>query len=482
MRESFFGWSKPRPKSERYCAPSPINGCSECMEQNPLFHRSRLQLASWYAGVMGCILGLCSFGVYHGVAHAYRETIDQGLQSVANALHNTLEPVLQQPGHLQQLAKELSLEFCQTPADCLNKTTVVQRSIPQVVDSVKYYMCLLDRTGKPIALTGLRPDPVSITSTSNRWQTLYDRSGLPYRQISLPLYTQNHLWGYLQLGRSLNDLDQHLAALRLALLIGWPLAMIFIGWSSWWLAGKAMQPVYRSYQQMRQFTTDAAHEFRTPLAAMQSVIEATFRLYGQAQEAPPLELQPLETLAILKRQNTRLSQLVEDLLLLARLEQQDIAGQHHRCSLNDIISDLMEELAFLAIEAKVTLSSQLQTQKELTVLGNEEQLYRLVSNLIVNAIQATPAGGNVTVLLERTEQHALIQVQDTGIGIPREQLPLIFNRFYRVDCDRSRRTGGSGLGLPIAQAIAQAHHGNINVYSQLELGTTFTVRLPLDER
>lgn len=450
------------------------------MEQNSLFHRSRLQLASWYAGVMGCILGLCSFGVYHGVAHAYRETIDQGLQSVANALDKTLEPVLQQPGHLQQLAKELSLEFCQTPADCLNKTTVVQRSIPEAVDSVKYYICVLDRTGKPIALTGVRPYPVSVTSTSTYWQTLQDRSGSRHRQISLPLYTQNHLWGYLQLGRSLNDLEQHLAALRLALLAGWPLAMIFIAWSSWWLAGKAMQPVYRSYQQMRQFTTDAAHEFRTPLAAMQSVIEATFRLYGESEESPPIERQPLETLAILKRQNTRLSQLVEDLLLLARLEQHDIAGQHHRCCLNDIISDLMEELAFLAIEANVTLSSQVQTQKELNVLGNEEQLYRLFSNLIVNAIQATPAEGKVTVFLDCTEQHALIQVQDTGVGIPVEKQPLIFNRFYRMDGDRSRRTGGSGLGLPIAQAIAIAHHGTIHVHSQPGLGTTFTVRLPLD--
>lgn len=113
----------------------------------------------------------------------------------------------------------------------------------------------------------------------------------------------------------------------------------------------------------------------------------------------------------------------------------------------------------------------------LYVRGNEEQLYRLVSNLMVNAIQATPPEGTVTVVLDQSEEYALIQVQDTGIGIAPEDQSHIFDRFYRVHKDRSRQTGGSGLGLAIAQAIASAHHGTIQVHSQLGLGSIFTVRL-----
>ncbi len=120
----------------------------------------------------------------------------------------------------------------------------------------------------------------------------------------------------------------------------------------------------------------------------------------------------------------------------------------------------------------------MQAQEPLSVLGNEEQLYRLVSNLMVNAIQATPPEGKVTVVLDSSEEYALIQVQDTGMGIAPEDQSHIFDRFYRVHKDRSRQTGGSGLGLAIAQAIALAHHGSIQVQSQLGLGSTFTVRLP----
>jgi signal transduction histidine kinase len=230
---------------------------------------------------------------------------------------------------------------------------------------------------------------------------------------------------------------------------------------------------------MRQFTADAAHEFRTPLAAMESTIEAGIRLYGQSQELPQSALESQEFLGVLQRQIARLSQLVGDLLLLTRIDQKELTGEQVTCCLNDLVSDLVEELAFLAIEAGVSLSMQVLPQEPLYVRGNEEQLYRLVSNLMVNAIQATPPEGKVTVVLDQSEEYALIQVQDTGIGIAPEDQSHIFDRFYRVHQDRSRQTGGSGLGLAIAQAIARTHHGSIQVQSQLGLGSTFTVRLPI---
>lgn len=447
------------------------------MNQSRLFHRTRLQLAGWYAGVMGCILGLCGFGVYQIAAHAYRETIDQGLESVANAIHGSIEPVLQQPGQLPQLAQQLSLELCQTQASCIPQQTLAQRPLSEAVAPVQYYLRLSRLPNTPIAIAGLPLKQLPLTSGSSRWLTLKTSSGKQFRQISLPLQSQSQSWGYLQVGRSLTDLDQHLVTLRLTLLLGYPVALVLVGVSSWWLAGLAMRPLYRSYEQMRQFTADAAHELRTPLAAMQSTID-TALLQRQSASSTSLKLDN-SLLTTLKRQNLRLSQLVRDLLLLTRLERQ-VAPQQIFCCLNDLIHDLVEELASLAIAAQVRLTAQMQVSEPVAVLGHEEQLYRLVSNLIDNAIQATPAGGNVVVSLNRSESYAIIQVQDTGIGIPPEAQRHIFDRFYRVQADRSRRTGGSGLGLAITLAIVQAHEGSIHVQSQPGKGSTFTVRLPLE--
>ncbi|PSO90448.1 MAG: hypothetical protein BRC46_13460 [Cyanobacteria bacterium QS_6_48_18] len=157
-------------------------------------------------------------------------------------------------------------------------------------------------------------------------------------------------------------------------------------------------------------------------------------------------------------------------------------GHSDRVSLHDIVSDVAEELAPLAMAAGVKLITDIRVQQSLEVMGNEQLLYRLVTNLVTNGIQYTAADGKVNLTLDRYQQEALIAIQDTGIGIAPKQQTRIFDRFYRVNSDRSRITGGFGLGLPIAAAIAQAHQGSIHLQSQPGKGTTFTIRLPLKRR
>ena len=276
----------------------------------------------------------------------------------------------------------------------------------------------------------------------------------------------------MDVGLSWQEFDRYLTSLRRTIFWTTPIIILLVIGVSWWLAGLAMSPLYQSYRQIQQFTTDAAHELRTPLAAVRATLESLTRMPGFT------EAEARDILKVIERQNLRLSELVSDLLLLSRLDREIRAGDRNICILQDIIADIEEELAALALQKGVSLTSNIQSPTSVEVMGNEEQLYRAIFNLVANAINYTPAGGQITIALSKSNRQALIEVRDTGIGIAPEHQAKIFDRFYRVIGDRSRHSGGSGLGLAIAQAIAKAHQGNIKVQSELNKGSIFTIQLP----
>ncbi|HEY9607235.1 MAG TPA: two-component system sensor histidine kinase RppB [Allocoleopsis sp.] len=444
------------------------------MNQSKLFNRTRTRLALWYAGVMGLILSVSGFGVYKAIAHAHSVAIDRELKSVAGTLHDSIELKLKQPGRLEAIVDKLLPNPCLAGSSCMHEQSGSHRHILSAVNQGNYYIRFFDTSGRLVAIAGIHPEGLSQVLNKEFWQTLKDRQGNSYHQISLSLHTQdNRDWGYFQVGRNLKDFNDYLNNVKWILRLGLPTTLILVGVSSWWLAGLAMQPIYKSYRQIQQFTADAAHELRTPLAATQATVESALSI-------PHLDDNEVQDiLDTIWRQNRRLIKLVADLLLLARLEQQAVPQRYQLCCLNDLVSDLIEEFTALAISKSVTLTSAIRVPNPLNVVGDEEQLYRLVSNLIVNAIQYTSSGGQVTIILDRSDDRALIHVQDTGIGIAPFEQTQIFDRFYRVNSDRSRGTGGSGLGLAIAQAIVQAHQGCLQVESELGQGSTFTIRLPL---
>ncbi|QLE53306.1 GHKL domain-containing protein (plasmid) [Nostoc sp. C057] len=450
------------------------------MNQNKLFRLTRIRLALYYAIVMGLILSIFAFGFYRAVFHAHVVALDSEIESVAGTLHDSIELKLQSPGRLEPFAHQLfpNLDNCGTGAtNCIQQQPDSKRHLLGIVTKTSYYIRFFDTSRKLIANAGYYPKGLPDIFNQKTWQFLKDSRGKDYHQITLALHTQSYQdWGYMQVGRSLQEFNHYLDSVKLVSVLGLLIAMGMIASASWWLSGLAMQPIYQSYRQIQQFTADVAHELRTPLAATGATVESAL-LMSQIDEEETRDI-----LQTIQRQNQRLTGLVVDLLLLARIDRQAQKLQPEICCLNDIVSDLVEEFEAMAAAAGVKLTSLIQVEQSVDIMGNSDQLYRLFSNLIVNAIQYTPTGREVTVLLERNDYNAIIKVQDTGIGIPKHELTQIFHRFYRVSSDRSRSTGGSGLGLAIVQAIVHSHHGSIDVQSELGKGSTFTIKLPFNAR
>jgi signal transduction histidine kinase len=445
------------------------------MNQNQLFNRTRASLACSYAVVMGLILGLLGFGVYRAIAQAHLMALDNELESLAGTLHDSIELKLEQPGRIEPIVKDFFPNLCENQVNCQFQPPKPQHHILSPITQGNYYIRFLDTSGGLLGVAGTVPEGLPQVSKKQEWQTLSDHKGINYHQITVLLHTQNGVdWGYFQMGRSFKEFEDYLGTVKLVLKLGLPISLILVGGASWWLSGSAMQPIYKSYRQIEQFTADAAHELRTPLATTQATVESALLM----QQLDEKEAQDI--LVTVQRQTQRLTQLVADLLLLTRMDKQTASIHKEYLSLNDVVSDLVEEVAMLAIGAKVKLKSEIRVEQPLQIIGDQDQIYRLISNLIINGIQYTPDGGEVTVCLDRCDNHAIIQVQDTGIGIAPNEQKRIFDRFYRVNSDRSRSTGGSGLGLAIVQAIVNAHHGSIQVQSQLGKSSSFIVRLPLE--
>ena len=173
----------------------------------------------------------------------------------------------------------------------------------------------------------------------------------------------------------------------------------------------------------------------------------------------------------------RLSSIVESLMTMSKADFSQQEVQVEEVRLKDLIAELYEDGLIIAL--KKDIGVELRKNEDVVIIGDRLRLHQLLLNLLDNAIKYTPEHGHVSVASERQNGFVRVQVQDTGVGIPREELKKVFDRFYRVDKARSREMGGSGLGLAIAKWIAELHRGHIDVESEVGKGSTFTVYLPL---
>jgi two-component system phosphate regulon sensor histidine kinase PhoR len=221
----------------------------------------------------------------------------------------------------------------------------------------------------------------------------------------------------------------------------------------------------------REFVANVSHELRTPLSIFRGYLE-------NLRETPDISREDLASVVtILERHSTRLNALVEDLLILARLESRDLSLQPVAVDLERFFSEMGQNWRIAGERKGVKLEFQLEPGL-VAVRADELRVEQVLNNLIDNAVKYTPAGGQVWVRARQSGATTELEVEDTGVGLTPEDLPHIFERFYRADKARSREKGGTGLGLSIVKHIAQVHGGSVDAYSVFGKGTRIVVRLP----
>jgi heavy metal sensor kinase len=458
----------------------------------------RWRLSLWYMSLTALVLVIFSVAVYIGLERRLSATLDEDLRSQASLAASSVtfgggNAILDAAYQLSNDALLWVLSLNGTQMLKVGGTQFEQFSPQQ--DEVERAA-----VGKTTLST------VKVGDQTLRMITVPIRGG--DRRGST-----NEIVGALQLGYSTSRVEDALDLLVQALLVIAPVAIVIAALTGYLLAGRALRPVADitrlagqidgddlaarlsldlpndelgrlastfdsmlnridlAFQRQRQFTGDAAHELRTPLALMRSQIDLAL-----TQADTPLEFR--EALTALDGDVARMTSLVGMLLSLARADAGQLAPNRDSVDLADLARDVAEQLEPIARENGIAITTDL---APVTVSVGADMIIQVLVNLIDNAITNTPPGGTITVCVAPGDAAtALVAVSDTGVGIPPEHLPRIFDRFYRIDTGRARSRGGIGLGLAICQAIAHAHDGVLSAHSENGHGSTFTLTIPIE--
>ena len=458
----------------------------------------RWRLTLWFTLILSIILIFSGIVMYFLLQRYLLNQIDDDLRVHSAQVHGTLNP--------EEIPQPLDYE-------------VIHSKLPPVNEfaSPGIYIQLIGKNGEVVTKSNSLGDqelPVNPSLISlgfageSAIETVSAGDSASIRIIVSPLYLKDEVL-VLEVAQSLNHVTDTMSQVRWALFTSTLVALFLAVASGWLLVRSALLPVRKIsrtaaiietssdlkqqvgysgpndeigelastfdhmigqldkvFQSQRFFVADASHELRGPLTVIRGNLDLMKR--------PMNEEDQKESLQAIEREVMRMSRIVDDLLLLAEVESGQTT-QSQEVSLSKILSEEVERARSSAGNRSITISK----QEDLIIMGHAQDLRQLLSNLLNNAIKYTPDNGNITLSLSREGDYGFLEVTDDGIGIEQEDLPYIFDRFYRVDKARSRASGGTGLGLAIVKSIAEQHGGSIAATSEPGRGTTFTFKFKL---
>jgi heavy metal sensor kinase len=453
----------------------------------------RFRLTAWYAGVLAITFALVGIGVWLALRDSINETVDKDLRSRLAAVRALLARPASEPDdsldevfeNAPLIAGGASLRFADAQGHWIFRSPGTE-----------------DWNAEPLVPSRL--------AQRGRVQTLVER-GKPFRVLSATVPN-----GIVQIGVPLREFDEMLSAFTWTAVLVSPVLLLLASAGGYWMSRRALAPVDEiartaggiearrlserlplrgigdeldhlstvlngmlarledSFRHVTQFTADASHELRTPVSAIRTTAEVIRRRRRSESEYEA-------ALDRILTESERATSLIEDLLTLARADANADELECESLDLAEVANSAWIDARLLAESKGVRLApAQLETA---TVTGDAQALRRMVVILIDNAIKYSRAGGDVRLRLDRSSHRdrdfAQLAVRDDGVGIATDDLPHIFERFYRASKDRSRQDGGAGLGLAIAHSIVERHGGEIAIESKPGNGTVVRVFLPL---
>jgi len=449
----------------------------------------RARFAFWTAGLLLAVLAIFGCYIYESMSRNLAEELDETLSFSASQVAAALE--------IENGSLKLPDGFEQRRTDLLENEVSIRI---QTADRT------LIQVGPPYSL----PPPPANQSVPSFADIKNPLNGESVRVYSLPVEDNGRHIGVIQTAESYKDVNDTLHRLLTTLFIAGPLLALLAGLGGYFLAARALAPIdeiaqtarrisaedlsarinlpatddevgrlaetfdamlgrlHQSFLHERQFTADASHELRTPLTAMLAILDAV-----RAKRRTPEDYEL--ALADLAKESERLRTLTENLL---RLGQSSVPkpGMYEVTDLSPLLRDVTDSFRPLAVSKGIRMSCDV--PEDLMVVGDNDDLIRLFVNLSENAVKYTKSG-EIEVSAKPVGDMAIVSIRDTGIGIPPDALPYVFDRFFRVD--KARTEGSAGLGLAIALEIVQLHRGTIDVRSEEGKGTTFEVQLVLQK-
>ncbi len=460
----------------------------------------RARLTLWYTGLLTVTMVLLGGTAYGLLIYSLSYDIDTALQGVASVLAERSRrgdtPFL--PPDLDDLFRRF---FRFSPWD-----RYAESRDPLGTRDPRWPA---PRSGDlPLSPTALKRAAEGLST----FETVEGRGPFPLRTFTWPVMEAGRVTSVLRVGMSLESMSLTRRRFLLVMAAVIPLGLLSAGTGGWLLARRALRPVDRmtetarrigaehlaerlevtstgdeldrlattlndmlgrldaAFQQIRQFSADASHELQTPLTILRGELEVALRSPRSPEEYRRVLRSALE-------ECERIAHLVEGLLLLARADAGVLRMDRKPVDLAELLAEVAGQVQVLAQAHRITLY--VCSAEPAPIQGDPEHLGRLLLNLLENAIKYTPAGGRVALALRQVSGSALLEITDTGIGLSPEEQARIFQRFYRAAEAQSMDDRGAGLGLCIAQSIAEAHGGRIEINSTPGQGSTFTVHLPL---